>query len=319
MNGALRIATRASELALRRARAIQAMLAARGTESELVTFRTLGDKQFEETLSPAELRTTFTRELETAVLKGKADIAVHALSDMSTDPAPGLTIAGVLARDDPRDVLMLNRLLEATPIEELPRGSRIGTSSVRCRSFLRATYPDLEVVHLRGDLPTRLHKVDEGQVHGTVVSAAALQRLEVRQSVVAYLEPPRWLPTPGQGAIAIQVRDNDAQTRDLVGPLSDASARVDTSAERAMLAALEGGLQSPVGALVVGEGEARVLYGAIADLEGREMLKAQLPMDDSQPELVGVRVANELRAKGASRILDALRRASRIPAPQPDP
>jgi hydroxymethylbilane synthase len=319
MSRALRIATRASELALRRARAIQAMLAARGTESALVTFRTLGDKQFEEMLSPAGLRTTFTRELETAVLKGKADIAVHALSDVSTDPAAGLAIACVPARDDPRDVLMLNRLLEATPVDELPRGSRIGTSSVRCRAFLRAIYPDLEVVHLRGDLPTRLHKVDEGQVHGTVVSATALRRLEVTQSVMAYLEPPRWLPTPGQGAIAIQIRDDDAHTRDLVGPLGEPRAQIDTSAERAMLAALEGGLQSPVGALVLGDGESRMLYGAIADLEGREMLRAQLPMDDSQPELVGVRVANELRAKGASRILDALRRASRIPAPQPDP
>jgi hydroxymethylbilane synthase len=243
MSRALRIATRASELALRRARAIQAMLAARGTESALVTFRTLGDKQFEEMLSPAGLRTTFTRELETAVLKGKADIAVHALSDVSTDPAAGLAIACVPARDDPRDVLMLNRLLEATPVDELPRGSRIGTSSVRCRAFLRAIYPDLEVVHLRGDLPTRLHKVDEGQVHGTVVSATALRRLEVTQSVMAYLEPPRWLPTPGQGAIAIQIRDDDAHTRDLVGPLGEPRAQIDTSAERAMLAALEGGLQ----------------------------------------------------------------------------
>jgi hydroxymethylbilane synthase len=318
MSDALRIATRASELALRRARAIQAMLAQRGTASELVTFRTLGDKQFEEMLSPAGFRTTFTRELEAAVLKGKADLAVHALSDMSTDATSGLVVAAVPARDDPRDVLMLNRLLEATPLDELPRGSRIGTSSVRSRAFLRAIYPDLEVAHLRGDLPTRLHKVEEGQVHGTVVSAAALQRLGVTQSVMAYLEPPRWLPTPAQGASAIQIRDDDAHTRALVGPLNDPRTQIDTSAERAMLAALEGGLQSPVGALVLDDGAARVLYGAIADLEGRQILRAQLPMDDSQPELVGVRVANDLRAKGASRILDTLRRASRIPAPQPD-
>jgi hydroxymethylbilane synthase len=318
MSHVLRIATRASELALRRARAVQAMLAIRGVESELVTFRTSGDKHFEEQLPAASTKTVFTKELETALLKGKAELAVHALSDVSTDPVPGLTIAGIAARDDPRDVLVLNRLLEATSIADLPRGTRIGTSSVRCRSLLRAMFADLEVVHLRGDLPTRLHKVEEGQVHGTVVSAAALQRLEVSQGIAAFLEPPAWLPTPGQGAIALQIRDDDDITGELVRPLDDARAHLDTSAERALLAALEGGLQSPVGALVVSNGESRVLYGVIVDLQGRQLLRGELPMDDAQPELVGVRVANELRTKGASRILDALRGATRVPSPQPD-
>ena len=318
MRRALRIATRASELALRRARAVQAMLAAREIDSELVTFRTTGDKHFEEMLPPAGTKTVFTKELEAALLKNKAEIAVHGLSDVSTDPAPGLAIAAVPARDDPRDVIVLGHQLEATPLAELPRGTRIGTSSVRCRSLLRALFPDLEVVHLRGDLPTRLHKVDDGQVHGTIVAAAALHRLEASQRIAAYLEPPWWLPAPAQGAIAIQVRDDDVSTRDLVSPLDDHRARLDTAAERALLAALEGGLQSPVAALVVSATERRVLHGAIADQQGRELLRAELTMDDSQPELVGVRVANDLRAKGASRILDALRGANRIAAPQPD-
>ena len=317
MSRVLRIATRASELAIRRARAVQAMLTARGIESELVTVRTSGDKHFDEMLPPAGTKTVFTKELESALLKGKVEIAVHGLSDMSTDPVPGLTIAAVPERDDPRDVLVLNRLLEATPIAELPRGTRIGTSSVRCRSFLLAMFPDLEVVHLRGDLPTRLHKVDDGQVHGTIVSAAALHRLDASQRIASYLEPPKWLPAPGQGAIAIQVRDDDSATRDLVSALDDPRARIDTSAERALLAALEGAMQSPVGALVLGS-EARVLSGAIADLQGRQLLRAEMNMDDAQPELVGVRVANDLRAKGASRMLDALRAANRIAAPQPD-
>lgn len=318
MSGVLRIATRASELALRRARAVQAMLAARGVESELLTFRTTGDKHFEDMLPPAGTKTAFTKELEAALLRGKADVAVHSLSDVSTDSSPGLTIAAVPARDDPRDVLVVNRLLEATPIAELPRGTRIGTSSVRCRSLLNFLFPDLEVVHLRGDLPTRLHKVDDGQVHGTIVSAAALHRLDVSQRIATYLEPPWWLPAPGQGAMAIQVREDDASALELVRPFDDPRARLDTSAERALLAALEGGLQSPVGALVVGPEGPRVLHGLIADLQGRELLRAELAMDDGQPELVGVRVANDLRARGASRILDALRGASRIAAPQPD-
>lgn len=318
MSGLLRIATRATELALRRARAVQAMLAARTIESELVTFQTAGDKHFEDPVAGAGAKTLFTRELEAALLKGKADLAVHSLPDLSTDASPGLAIAAVPVRDDPRDALVLNRLIEAASIDELPRGTRIGSSSVRCRCLLRALYPDLEVVHLRGDLPTRLHKVDDGQVHGTVVPAAALRLLAVSQGIAAYLEPPGWLPAPGQGAIAIQVRDDDDAVRDAVAPLDDRRARIDTSAERAVLAALEGGLQSPVGALVVASGDARVLHGVIADQQGRHLLRAQLPMDDAAPELVGVRVANELRGKGASRILDAMRGAERVAAPQPD-
>src|SRR5688500_2584669 len=149
MSRVLRIATRDSELALRRARAVQAMLTAREIESELVTFRTTGDKHFDEMLPPAGTKTVFTKELELALVKGKVELAVHGLSDVSTDVAPGLVIAAVPTRDDPRDVLVLSRQLEATPVAELPRGTRIGTSSVRCRSLLRYLFPDLEVAHLR--------------------------------------------------------------------------------------------------------------------------------------------------------------------------
>jgi hydroxymethylbilane synthase len=318
MSGVLRIATRASELALRRARAVQALLAAQHTESELVTLQTAGDKHFEEWLPPASTKTVFTRELESALTRKKADLAVHALSDMSTDRAQGLTIAAVLPRDDPRDVLVLNQLLEATSLAELPRGTRIGTSFIRCRSLLLAMFPHLEVVHLRGDLPTRLRKVDDGQVHATIVSAAALHRLEISQRIAAYLEAPEWLPVPGQGAVAIQIREDDDATRALVAPLNDPRTGIDTSAERALLASLEGGLQSPVGALVVGQGDARVLHAVIVDLDGRRLIRAERPMDDAQAELVGVRLANELRGLGASTILDAVRGTDRIPAPQPD-
>lgn len=318
MSRVLRIAARASELALRRARAVQAMLESHGTSSELVTFRTGGDKHFDDTLLPVSARTQFTRELDDALSKRKVDLAVHALNDVSTDPSPGLTIAAILARDDARDALVLNDRVDAAPLEELPRGTRIGTSSLRCRALLLAGYPDLEVVHLRGDLRTRLHKVDEGQVHGTVISAAALHRLEISQRIAAYLEPPRWLPTPAQGAIAIRVRDDDAEARALVAGLNDEVTHVAVLAERAVLASLEGGLQSPVGALALTDGEPRVLAAVIGDLEGRHLLRAQMPLDESQPELTGVRLANELRSLGASRILDALRRAERLPAPQPD-
>jgi hydroxymethylbilane synthase len=321
MTRALRIATRASELALRRARIVQAMLAARQVDSELVTFRTAGDKHFDDPVPPASTKTAFTRELESALAKGKADLAVHAYPDLSTDPVPALAVGAVLPRDDPRDVLVLNEVFEATSLSELPRGTRIGTSNVRSRSLLRALFPDLEVVHLRGDLPTRLRKVDDGQVHATIVSAAALHRLDVSQRIAAYLEPPEWLPMPAQGTVAIQIREDDDATRAAVEPLNDARARIDTAAERALLAALEGGLQSPVGALVVRDtdaGATALLHAVIVDLQGRQLLRAAHDMDEAQPELVGVRLANELRGLGASRILDAVRGAERIPAPQPD-
>jgi hydroxymethylbilane synthase len=314
----LRIATRASELALRRARAVQAMLMEWGAESELVTFRTAGDRKHEDTITPTSAKTIFTRELEQALVKRQVELAVHALSDMSTDAVPGLVIGAIPVRDDPRDVLVFSRLLEATPLDELPRGSRIGASSVRCRAFLRAMFPDLEVVHLRGDLPTRLHKVDEGQVHGAVVPAAALHRLEITQRVATYLEPPRWLPAAAQGAIAVQVREDDASLRDIVSALDDPRVHGAVAAERALLAALEGNLQSPLGALALESNGARTLHGMIADPQGRQVLRAELDMNGADPELVGVRVANELRANGGNRILDELRRATHTPSPQPD-
>jgi hydroxymethylbilane synthase len=317
VNAPLRIATRASEVALRRARVVQAMFAARGIGSTLITVRTSGDRHFEDVLSPAAARTVFSRDLEAMLLK-KADVAVHALADLEPELAAGTHVAAVLPRGDARDVLVLNGLIEATSLGDLPRGTRIGTSCVRRRSLLLAQYPDIEVVHLRGDLRTRLHKVDDGQVHGAIESADALQQLEVSQRVAAHLDPPDWLPAAGQGAVALQIRAGDAATAALVAPLDDARTRCDTTAERALLGSLEGGRQSPIGALVVSRDGIRTLHASIGDLRGRQIIRMEREMDDAQPALVGVRLANDLRAQGASRILDEVRGSDRIAAPQPD-
>jgi hydroxymethylbilane synthase len=260
----------------------------------------------------------FTRELETALVRHRADLAVHSYPDVETGPTPGLAIVAVLPRGDPGDVLVVNELIEATSLAELPRGTRLGTSSVRCRSLLRALFPEIEVAHLRGDLPTRLRKVDEGQVHATIVPAAALDWLEISQRVAARLAAPDWLPAPAQGAIALQAREDDGGTRQLVETLNDEEAALGTTAERAFLASLEGGVQSPVGALVLDHLGSAALHGVIVDLEGRHLLRASLPLDRGDPALVGVRLANELRTRGASQILDQLRREDRLPAPQPD-
>lgn len=318
MTTPLRIATRRTEVALRRARAVQAMLAARQVDSELVPLRTTGDRAYEQPLPPGGARDAFTREIESALLRKKADLAVHALADLPAEPAPGLVIAAIPARTDPRDALVVNDFVEARSLAELPRGTRVGTSSVRRRSLLFALYPEVEVVHLKGDLVTRLRKVEQGQVHATIVSAASLRLLEVSQQIAAVLDPDPWLPTPAQGALAIQARADDAATREVLAPLDDRRTALDTTAERALLHALEGGLQSPIGALVRAEGATRSLQAVIVDLQGRRLLRARHAMDDRDPALVGIRLANELRGLGASPILDELRAAERLPAPQPD-
>lgn len=312
--GALRIATRPSEVALRRARHVQTRLEALGYKTALVEVRSTGDKYKEDQVAAAAARDFFTDALETALRKRKADVAVHALPDLSTDPSPGLAIAAILARDDPRDAIVINSLHEATTLDELPRGTRVGSSNARIRALLRGLYRHLEVAHLRGDLPERLHKVDNGQVHATVVPASALTLLGLTQHIAGYLDPPQWLPAPGQGALAVQAREDDAATRALLQPLDDAETHRWTIAERAVLGSLEGGLQSPVGALVIDD----VLHAVISDSEGGRQLRASRPLAGEDPELVGIRVANDLRAGGAIPILDELRRAERVPTPQPD-
>ena len=314
MPGVLRIATRPSDVAVRRARLVQSRLESLGISSQLIEIRTAGDKYREDQILSASARTFFTHELETALLKRKAGVAVHALPDVSTDPSPGLTLAAILPRDDPRDAIVLNSLHEATTLAELPRGTRVGSSNVRVRSLLRALYRELEVAHLRGDLPTRLQKVDTGQVHATVVPAASLKLLGISQPIAGHLEAPEWLPAPGQGAIALQIREDDRATHELLAALGHAETHRHVIAERAVLGSLEGGLQSPVGALVVDD----TLHAVIADQEGRRILRASRALSGEEPQLVGVRVANDLRGKGASFMLDEMRRAERIPAPQTD-
>jgi hydroxymethylbilane synthase len=317
MTRRLRIATRTTELALRRSRAVQTMLETLGITSELLALRTAGDKHHDAQFRTDSVRALFSHELEQAVLKKRADVAVHACPDLPVS-SQGLTIAAIPRRGDARDALVLNELFEGTSIEDLPNGTRIGTSSVRCRALLQSLHPNVEVVQLRGDLPERLRKVDEGQVHATIAPADALHRLEVSQRIAAYLEAPAWLPAPAQGAIAVQIRDDDPELARALSNIADPRTTIDVAAERSFFAALEGGIHSTVSALVVEDRGSRVLHGIIADPDGRSLLRGQHVLEDAQPELDGVRLANELRGAGASRILDLVRRAERVPTPQPD-
>ena len=314
----LLIATRTSELALRQARQVQQALAARGVESELKTYKTTGDKRLDEPLAAIGAKGLFTKELESDLVRGKVHCCVHSLKDLPTEAPRGLEIVSLLPREDPRDVLIVNSVVGASSIGELPPGSRVGTSSLRRRAQLLATRRDLDVVELRGNVPTRIKKVDGGSVHAAILAAAGLHRLDVSQRITAYLEAPSWLPAAGQGAIAIQIRADDTTTRSLVAPLGDERTMTDATAERAFLAALEGGCQVPIGALVTSSAQGRVLHGMIADVRGERIVRGELALDVAQPELTGVRLANELRHRGATEILASLRTAEHLPAPQPE-
>jgi hydroxymethylbilane synthase len=312
------IATRASELALRQARIVQQALLERGIASELKTYRTTGDKRLDEPLSSIGAKGLFTKELETDLAKGRVHCCVHSLKDLPTEMPAGLEIVALLPREDPRDVLIVNSIVGAESLAELPPGSRVGTSSLRRRAQLLAARPDLDVVELRGNVPTRVKKVDEGHVHAAILAAAGLHRLGVSQRITAYLDAPAWLPAAGQGAIAIQIRSDDDETRAALAPLADRDTMIDVSAERAFLAALEGGCQVPIGALAIRTPDRYTLYGFIADVKGKQTVRGEIAIDPEQPELSGVRLANELRHRGAIEILEGLRRADHLPAPQPE-
>ena len=314
----IRIGTRASELALRQARLVERALLERGLKAELVTFKTTGDKNLDQPLSEIGAKGLFTHELEAALGKGKIDCAVHSLKDLPTDSPSGLEIVAQLEREDPRDCVVVNRITGAEGLDDLPAGSRVGTSSLRRRAQLVARRPDLEVVELRGNVPTRLKKVETGKVHAAILAAAGLIRLDAEQRIAMFLEPPDWLPAAGQGAIAIQVTD-DSPFRDVFASLDHGETSIATRAERAFLAALDGGCQVPIGALVSGTGGTLTLYGMLSDLRGTHIVRGSRPLDPAHPEATGEGLAAEIRARGGSSLLVELRQsAMKLPSPQPE-
>jgi hydroxymethylbilane synthase len=297
---------------------VQAALVAQGFETELVTFKTVGDKRLDEPLSAIGAKGLFTKELETALLKRKIDVAVHSLKDLPTESPDGLHVGAVLEREDPRDALVVNGRVLAGSLDELPRGSRVGTSSLRRRAQLLAARPDLEVAELRGNVPTRLMKIDEGRVHAAILAAAGLHRLGARQHITCYLDAPAWLPAAGQGAIAVQARVDDGPMQALVEAMNHVPTMRAVTAERAFLASLEGGCQVPIGALSIETDGVSTLHGVIADINGIRVVRGSVVVDDADPALSGIRLANQLRGEGASDILEGLRRAVHLPSPQPE-
>ena len=298
---------------------VQAALEAGGTPSELVTYKTVGDKKLDESLSAIGAKGLFTKELEDALAAGKVDCCVHSLKDLPTDMPAGLAIVAMLMREDPRDVLVVNDGIFAESLDDLPRGSRVGTSSLRRRAQLLHRRSDLEVVELRGNVPTRLRKVDEGQVHAAILAGAGLKRLEAEQRIDAWLDAPGWLPAAGQGVIAVEAREGDARMGELLASIHHAPSAFAANAERSLLAELDGGCQVPIGALLIGEGADAVLHALVSDLHGKQLLRGSLAVGTQSAKEVGASLAAQMRRDGATEILAGVRADSaKIPSPQPE-
>ncbi|NUS96845.1 MAG: hydroxymethylbilane synthase [Gemmatimonadaceae bacterium] len=314
----VRIATRGSELALRQARLVQQALAARGMASELKTFTTVGDRKLDVPLASIGGKGLFTQELEEALAKGTVDCCVHSLKDLPTTAPDGLPVLAVLQREDPRDAVVLNSNIVAERLEEIPRGSRVGTSSLRRRAQLLELRPDLEVVELRGNVPTRLRKVEDGQVHAAILAAAGLHRLDAHQSIAFYLSPPRWISAAGQGAIAVQGRASDDELRPVLESLNHDATTISIAAERACLAGLEGGCQVPIGVVALEHEETWTLHGFLSDVKGKHVVREHLSFDPADAREAGERLASIIRLRGGEEILEGLREASDLPKPQPE-
>jgi hydroxymethylbilane synthase len=315
----IRIATRASELALRQTKIVEDALVANGFTCETVTFKTKGDKKLDEPLSEIGAKGLFTAELEKALAKKKVDCCVHSLKDLPTDLPDGLTIGAILEREDPRDVIVINGVTEASTLAELPAGSRVGTSSLRRRAQLLAARPDLEVVELRGNVPTRLRKVDTAQVHAAILAAAGLIRLDARRHISEFLEPPGWLPAAGQGAIAVEIRTDDDEMREILSGLHHPDTAKAVEAEREFLRSLDGGCQVPIGALASRNASGELeLHGFVSDARGHDVVRGSVMVDEGDPAASGRKLAADLRTRGASSLLMEIRSSAPLIAPQPE-
>lgn len=313
----VRVGTRGSRLALWQAERVASVLRTRypGLDVEIVPIESHGDRHDAQPVADLGVTGIFTREIEIALLQSEVDIAVHSLKDMPTQGPPRLEVAALLPRDDPRDVLVAQAFANnglsdpSNPIRSLPRGARVATSSLRRQAELLRQRPDLQVSELRGNVPTRISKVERGEVDAVVLSLSGLDRLGLEPAGRAPIDPHLMLPAPAQGTIAIQVRSNDERAMRLVHPLDDPFTRACTTAERLLMADLEGGCRVPLGALATVEAGELTLRARIHTPDGKRMIEdsASGPMLDYPAIAAGLAIA--LRTQGAHEILATLRNA----------
>ena len=299
------IATRESALAMWQARNIQQRLAALYPQAR-VTIRgmtTQGDRILDRALAKIGGKGLFVKELEDALAAGSADIAVHSMKDVPMVLPPGFAIAAITEREDSRDAFVSGRY---AGFAELPAGSRVGTSSLRRESQIRARYPALVVEPLRGNVQTRLGKLDAGGYAAIVLAAAGLKRLGLADRITAILTPEESLPAPGQGALGIECRADRADMIAMLQPLNHAPTAACVQAERALSRALSGSCQLPLGGYAQAQGDQLRLRGFVASQDGTQFVRAELTGAAGDPEALGAELAARLRAQGAAEILAAL-------------
>jgi hydroxymethylbilane synthase len=301
------IATRESALALWQARYVGALLQKRTPDLDvkLLGMTTEGDRRLEVSLAKIGGKGLFVKELEQALYDGRADIAVHSMKDVPMELPAGFCIPAIIAREEPRDAFVSNRFPD---LRSLPAGSVVGTSSLRRQSQIRARHAHLVVKPLRGNVQTRLRKLDEGEFAAIILAAAGLQRLSLQQRVTVLLEPEESLPAVGQGALGIECREDRTDLLELLAPLEDERTRCCVEAERSLSRALAGSCNVPLGGYAQLDGDKMRLRGFVASADGSRLIEDDLtlPFTDSVAETIGQNMARRLTERGAQEILDSL-------------
>jgi hydroxymethylbilane synthase len=310
----LRIGSRGSALALWQAEHVRTRLGMRDPSLDITieVIHTTGDKITDVALSQIGDKGLFTKELDRAILDNTVDLAVHSLKDIPTAVTQGLELSAVLERVDPRDALIVAPGRPES-LQGLAPGSRVGTSSLRRRAQLLALRDDLVVADLRGNLDTRLGKVEDAQYDAVILALAGLQRLGFTDRIAELLDPPEWLPAVGQGALGITTRADDARTRAIARQLEHAPTRAAVTAERALLAELEGGCQIPIGALATVSNQL-TLHAIVASVDGLRVVRGERSGAADAARDIGADLANHLLKLGAGDILAELRG---LTAPRP--
>ncbi|MBQ4834104.1 hydroxymethylbilane synthase [Pseudoalteromonas sp. MMG010] len=298
----VRIATRKSALALWQAEFVKAQLEHFHSDVtvELVPMTTQGDIILDTPLAKIGGKGLFVKELEQAMLDGRADIAVHSMKDVPVDFPQGLALHTICEREDPRDALVSNSFAS---LSALPKGAVVGTSSLRRQCQIRALRPDLEIKDLRGNVNTRLAKLDDGQYDAIILAAAGLIRLKMHDRIREFIAPETSLPANGQGAVGIECRIDDEATKALLAPLEHNETRIRVNAERAMNRHLEGGCQVPIGAYAVVNDEQVHLRGLVGAIDGSTILRDEVSGHTNDAEKLGVELAKRLLLQGADKIL----------------
>ncbi len=306
----VRIGTRGSRLALAQSEWVRSRIREHdpGVRVELVRIKTKGDKILDSPLSLVGGKGLFVKEIEEALLQGRVDVAVHSMKDVPAELPEGLCLAAFPRREDPRDALIATS--GCAGFQDLARGARVGTSSLRRSAQLLSMRPDLRILSLRGNVDTRLAKLGSGDLDAVVLAAAGLNRLGLGAGITQALPVSLVLPAVGQGALGLEMREDDTRTRELLAFINHQETELRVRAERAFLRDLEGGCQVPIAGHAVLEGDRVVLSGLVAELDGSRVIADRVSGDKMRPEDLGRALAARILSSGGGHILDRIYRGS---------